>query len=128
VCIVAIRSPAEISDSLPAAYHFGSLPFEAGEDADLNRFQRDCLSCHQTGNPLTRVPRSAESWAASIERRHRYLGNFDMALRDARAELLSRGFDGKPLTVRPRFPLDEALGRVRIYEYPLEPGYRTTPS
>ena len=42
----------EISNSLPAAYHFGSLPFEEGDDANFNRyqFQRDCLSCHQLGN------------------------------------------------------------------------------
>jgi hypothetical protein len=45
----------EISESLPAAYHFGSLPFENGEDKNFNRyqFQRDCLSCHQMGNPFT---------------------------------------------------------------------------
>jgi streptogramin lyase len=103
-------------------YHFGSLPFEEGDDADFNRlqFQRDCLSCHQIGNPMTRQPRSPESWAASIERMHLYLGNFDMKLRDARGVILSRGFTGKPLTVRPQFPLDPALSHAKVYEYTLE--------
>ena len=52
-----MTSDEEISNSLPAAYHFGGLPFESGDDASFNRyqFQRDCLSCHQIGNPFTRV-------------------------------------------------------------------------
>lgn len=117
-----MTDPLEISNSLPAAYHFGSLPFETGEDADFNRlqFQRDCLSCHQIGNPMTRIPRTPESWAATIQRMHVYLGNFDFELRDARSVLLSDGFDGKPLTVRPRFPVDPSFGHTKLYEYRLD--------
>lgn len=117
-----MTDPLEISNSLPAAYHFGSLPFETGEDADFNRlqFQRDCLSCHQIGNPMTRIPRTPESWAATIQRMHVYLGNFDFELRDARSVLLSDGFDGKPLTVRPRFPVDPSFGNTKLYEYRLD--------
>ncbi len=117
----AMTEAVEISDSLPAAYHFGSLPFEQGDDADFNRFQfqRDCLSCHQLGNPFTRVPRKAEHWASTIQRMHMYVGNFDMALRDRRGEIFEKGFDGKPLAVRPEFPIDKALVNAKIYEYPL---------
>ncbi len=120
--MVAMSDPMEISNSLPAAYHFGSLPFETGEDADFNRlqFQRDCLSCHQIGNPMTRIPRTPESWAASIQRMHVYLGNFDFELRDARSVLLSQGFNGKPLAVRPQFPLDVSLSNTKLYEYRLD--------
>ena len=52
----------EISESLPAAYHFATLPFQAGENASYSRdiFQRDCLSCHQIGNPYTRAPGSLQ--------------------------------------------------------------------
>jgi hypothetical protein len=68
--MLAMQSDAEISESLPAAYHFGSLPFETGDDALFNRyqFQRDCLTCHQIGNPLTRVARTAEQWSGTIQR------------------------------------------------------------
>lgn len=120
--MTAMTDPMEISNSLPAAYHFGSLPFETGKDADFNRlqFQRDCLSCHQIGNPMTRIPRSPESWAATIQRMHVYLGNFDFELRDARSVLLAEGFDGKALKVRPQFPLDPSLGTTKLYEYRLE--------
>ena len=117
-----MTDPVEISDSLPAAYHFGNLPFEEGDDKDFNRyqFQRDCLSCHQLGNPFTRIPRTPESWAVTIERMHRMVGNFDSVLRDKRSVILSKGFDGKPVSARPVFPLDQSLDNTKIYEYMLE--------
>lgn len=115
----------EISESLPAAYHFGGLDFETGEDAVFSRyqFQRDCLSCHQMGNSLSRFPRTPEQWEITIKRMHRYVGsNFDEELRKRRSHILSQGFNGEPLTVRPQFPLDESLSRVKIYEYRMEKG------
>ena len=119
--MTAMTSAVEISDSLPAAYHFGSLPFEEGDDADFNRrqFQRDCLSCHQLGNTFTRVPRQAKDWTGTIGRMHLYMGNFDKALRDRRSSILEQGFNGKALSVRPRFPVDAELQKATIYEYPL---------
>jgi streptogramin lyase len=120
----AMTSPEEISESLPAAYHFGSLPFETGADAKLSRvlFQRDCLTCHQLGNAFTRYPRSAEDWAVTIKRMHSFLGNFDAELRDRRSAMLSMGFDGKPISVRPSFPLDPALAHAKVYEYQMPEG------
>ncbi|MDZ7670559.1 MAG: SMP-30/gluconolactonase/LRE family protein [Gammaproteobacteria bacterium] len=120
-----MTDPVEISNSLPAAYHFGRLPFETGEDKEFNRwqFQRDCLSCHSLGDPFTRIPRSAEAWVATIERMHRMVGNFDAALRDRRAVILAAGFTGEPLSVRPEFPVDPALEKAKIYEFPLARAY-----
>jgi streptogramin lyase len=111
----------EISDSLPAAYHFGNLPFDEESTSDFSRlkFQRDCLSCHQLGNKFTRIKRSPESWANTIERMHKYMGNFDMDLRDSRAVMLSEGFSDKPSMVRPVFPVDPVLSSAKIFEYPL---------
>lgn len=118
----AMSDAMEISESLPAAYHFGNLPFEEGDNADFSRmqFQRDCLSCHQLGNRFSRQPRTAESWAQVIARMHIYLGNFDMELRDERSVLLSKGFDGKPVNARPRFPLDPSLAHTKLFEYRLD--------
>ena len=117
-----MTSDIEISESLPAAYHFGKLPFESGSDKDFNRYQfsRDCLSCHQMGNPFTRQPRTPEYWSVTIERMHRMVGNFDAKLRDRRSVILSEGFDGKPVSVRPEFPLDPALSHAKVYEYMLD--------
>jgi hypothetical protein len=119
----AMTTPEEISESLPAAYHFGSLPFETGEGAKLSRvqFQRDCLTCHQLGNAFTRYPRSVQNWSDTIKRMHSFMGNFDAELRDRRAALLAKGFDGKPIAVRPTFPLDPALAIAKIYEYQMPP-------
>ena len=118
----AMTGAAEISESLPAAYHFGNLPFEDEDDADFSRmqFQRDCLSCHQLGNHFSRQPRTPESWAQTIARMHIYLGNFDMDLRDERSVLLSKGFNGEPVNARPQFPLDPSLAHTKIYEYRLD--------
>ena len=112
----AMTTETEISDSLPAAYHFGNLPFEEGDDKDFNRFQfqRDCLSCHQLGNSFTRVPRSAKNWTGTVKRMHMYIGNFDDKLIDRRSEIFAAGFDGKPLKVRPEFPIDESLSNTKI--------------
>lgn len=111
----------EISDSLPAGYHFGQLPFEtaAGSPFTKYQFQRDCLTCHALGNSLTRIPRPPEGWVGTIERMHRYLGNFDEQLRVRRGEILSAGFDGKPLAVRPVFPVDAETFSAKVYEYPM---------
>ena len=106
--MTAMTGDKEISDSLPAAYHFGSLAFETGDDAVFNQFQfqRDCLSCHQT-----------------IVRMHRYMGGrFDAKLRRRRSVILSQGFDGEPIMVRPEFPLDPSLAVAKIYEYRLTKG------
>jgi streptogramin lyase len=120
----AMTDAMEISESLPAAYHFGDLPFETGEDANFSRlqFQRDCLSCHQLGNTFSRQQRTPQSWAQTIARMHLYLGNFDMRLRDSRSEILSKGFNGEPTSARPVFPVDEALSHARITEYRLLKG------
>ncbi len=123
--MVPMTSDEEISDSLPAAYHFYSLPFEEGDDKDFNayQFQRDCLSCHQMGNPFTRIPRTPEYWVTTIQRMHRMVGNFDKELRDQRAVILSKGFDGKPVGVRPEFPIHGELKTAKIYEYMLTTAY-----
>ena len=118
-----MSDPMEISDSLPAAYHFGDLPFEEdGKPFSRLEFQRDCLSCHQLGNTFSRLQRTPESWAQTIARMHLYMGNFDMALRDERSVLLSEGFDGKPTEARPEFPVGPELEHARITSYRLVRG------
>jgi streptogramin lyase len=123
--MIPMDTDREISDSLPAGYHYGGLPFESGDDAVFNRyqFQRDCLSCHQLGNELTRTPRTADSWHETIIRMHRYMGGkFDQELRQRRSVILSTGFNGEPIAVRPKFPVDERISEAKITEYRLDKG------
>jgi streptogramin lyase len=120
VRLQALTDAAEISASLPAAYHFGRIRFQDGTPFARDRFQRDCLTCHQVGNELTRAPRDAAAWEVSIERMHKYLGNFDVGLRQQRAQLLASAFDGRPLEVRPRFDFDPAIARAHLTQYRLD--------
>ncbi|BFM13965.1 carboxypeptidase regulatory-like domain-containing protein [Maricurvus nonylphenolicus] len=110
----------EISDSLPAIFHFSKLPFDK-EEGEFNRadFQRDCAGCHQFGNAFTRWPRTAEQWIPTVARMHSYMGNKDEAMIQRRAELLAKGYDGKPVTLRPEFPMAPELQTAKIYEYAL---------
>ena len=75
------------------------------------------------GNPFTRIPRTPEYWVTTIQRMHRMVGNFDKELRDRRAVILSKGFDGKPVAVRPEFPIHGELETAKIYEYMLTTAY-----
>ncbi len=121
----AMTDPVEISDSLPAIYHFGKLAFERRDDDLFNQFQfrRDCLSCHQLGNARTRAQRSPEWWHQTIVRMHSYMGGrYGVELRKRRAAILAQGFDGEPIAVRPDFPIDRSLSQAKIYEYRLSRG------
>ncbi len=119
IVMQAMKDRHEISESLPAAFHFGQIVFQPGTPFARAQFQRDCLSCHQLGNSTTRVVRGVEGWENTIARMHKYLGNFDAGLRTQRARLLADAFNGEPLTVRPRFPFDPEITRAVITEYRL---------
>lgn len=116
----AMTDPTEISDSLPALFHFGQIGFKPGTPFARDQFQRDCLSCHQLGNSTTRIPRDVASWQDTITRMHKYLGNFDQGLRAERAKLLSAAFNGKPVGVRPAFPYSPDIANAHVTEYRLE--------
>ncbi|WP_170979044.1 virginiamycin B lyase family protein [Marinobacter panjinensis] len=122
VRMTALDADREVSESLAASYHFNELPFDIGEDEPFTRdkFQLECLSCHQLGNPFTRTVRPAESWQQSVQRMHAYMGAMDITEKDRRrAEIFAEGFDGKPTEMRPDFPFDDALAHTKVYEYQL---------
>ena len=111
----------EISDSLPAIFHFSKLPFEEGDNKEFSRgeFQRDCAGCHQFGNAFTRWPRTAEGWLPTVARMHNYLGNDNKDMIARRAALLAKGYDGKPVRERPDFIVISDVYKAKLYEYEL---------
>ncbi|MDO3720261.1 carboxypeptidase regulatory-like domain-containing protein [Marinobacter sp. chi1] len=120
--MVALETDRQISESLAASYHFNELPFDTEEDQPFTRekFQLECLSCHQLGNPFTRTVRPAESWRQTVQRMHAYMGAVGITEKDKRrAEIFAEGFDGKPTDMRPEFPFDPALTHTKVYEYQL---------
>jgi streptogramin lyase len=118
--MVRTVSDADISENLPAAYHFGQIDFKPGTHFAKDQFQRDCLTCHQLGNAFTRRVRTADDWETTIQRMHGYMGNFDADLRKQRAALLASAFNGVPLKVRPTFPFDPLVARATLTEYRLD--------
>jgi streptogramin lyase len=118
--LVRTVSDKAISDSLPAAYHFGQISFQPGTRFARDLFQRECLSCHQLGNAFTRKQRSIEEWEAVVQRMHGLLGDTDPGLRKQRAELLTAGFNDTPVMVRPNFPFDPLIAEAKVVEYRLD--------
>lgn len=122
VRMTLLEKEREISESLAASYHFNELPFDTRDDQPFTRdkFQLECLSCHQLGNPFTRTVRPADSWQQSVQRMHAYMGALDITEKDKRrAEIFAEGFDGKPTEMRPDFPYNDALANTKVYEYQL---------
>ena len=70
---------AEISESLPSAYHFGNLAFDKDPKAINSRqnLQRDCAGCHALGNSVTRAPRPLDQWVDMVTMMQGFLGNPD---------------------------------------------------
>ena len=118
--LVRTSADTDISDNLPAAYHFGQIAFEPGTHFSKDQFQRDCLTCHQLGNAFTRWNKTAAEWDTIIQRMHAFMGNFDADLREHRAALLAKAFDGTPVAVRPVFPFDPLIARAKLVEYRLD--------
>jgi streptogramin lyase len=116
-----MTSDSVISDSLPSAYHFDKLRFDAAPDAMFSRanFQRDCAGCHALGGVVTGNKRSLAEWTAVVALMQGNLSNPDPALIAARAERITAGFDGAPVTARPVFPVGAELGDAVIHEFKL---------
>ncbi|MFO1322390.1 MAG: carboxypeptidase regulatory-like domain-containing protein [Burkholderiales bacterium] len=120
VALSALKTDQEISDALPSLSHFSRIAFDAEGPFSRAKFARDCLSCHAIGNSFTRTPRPPEGWLPTVQRMHGYIGNGDAKAMQRRAELLSAGLDGKPVTSRPVFPIDPELYKARILQYRLD--------
>lgn len=117
-----LNTDREISESLAASYHFNELPFDSEEEQPFTRdkFQLECLSCHQLGNPFTRTVRPADSWQQSVRRMHAYMGAVGITEKDERrAEIFAEGFNGEPTEMRPEFPYNQALVNTKVYEFQL---------
>jgi len=113
---------AEISESLPSAYHFGNLAFDKDPKAINSRqhLQRDCAGCHALGNSVTLAPRPLDQWVDMVAMMQGFLGNPDPKLIESRAALLHAGFQGQAPKVRPVFPVDAETQQAVIHEYRLE--------
>lgn len=113
----------EASDALPASAFNARLPWP---DARRDRppFISQCNYCHQVGNATTRVPRNHNDWVATLDKME--MGLFALLTRSQKAvvaDVMTRGFDGKPVSAHHSYGASPALARAKVKEWTVGDGY-----
>ncbi len=108
-------SPQASSDALSASAHNATLPWARIEDRAP--FVSQCNYCHQMGNLTTRVPRSHQDWIATVTKMEGMLAMLSGAEAKTIADVLSRGFNGKPVSARHDYGATAELARAKTEEW-----------
>jgi virginiamycin B lyase len=103
------------SDALSASAHNARLPWKNSRDREP--FVSQCNYCHQMGNSTTRMPRSHEGWMAEIRKMEGILAMLNVGDKKTIADVLSRGFDGKPVHAVHNYGASAELARAKVEEY-----------
>ena len=107
--------PQAASDALAASAHNAKLPWK--EIKDRAPFVSQCNYCHQMGNSTTRVPRSHDQWIETITKMEGILAIPSAAQKENFADVLSRGFDGKPVQALHNYGASAELARAKVEEW-----------
>jgi len=110
-----MNDSSEISDSLPASAHVTKLNLK--DENTRAAFITQCNYCHQQGNAITRVPRSAEAWSESIYRMEGYGAFITDDEHEAIKQVLLKGFDGSPSLVEQSQDFSPELADTTIHEW-----------
>ncbi|MES2152595.1 MAG: carboxypeptidase regulatory-like domain-containing protein [Pseudomonadota bacterium] len=103
------------SDALAASAHNARLPWA---DANASRpFVSQCMYCHQIGNALTRTPRPASAWEATINRMEGYFAQLSGAEKREISSVLARGFDGKPVAAVHDYAPTAELAHAKVEQW-----------
>ncbi len=114
------RDREEISDNLTASAHAVKLKWH--DKTRKTTFISQCHYCHQMGNELTRQPRDEEEWGEIISRMEGYFTVITPYDKEAFKKVLSRDFDGKPVTDRQKHLTSPELASARIEEWQVGDG------
>ena len=109
-------SPQAASDALSASAHNARLPWKNAEK-DRPPFISTCNYCHQMGNSTTRMPRSHEQWVETITKMEGILALPSAREKQVYADVLSRGFDGKPVQALQNYGPSAELARAKVEEW-----------
>lgn len=122
VTLPALTDARAISEDHPSLSHFSQIDFDEDEKGAYSRanFARDCLTCHQVGNKLTRGVRAPEAWEPTLQRMHGYIGNPDSVRIKDRAKMLATAFDERIVNSRPEVPADPLLEQAKVYRWRLQ--------
>lgn len=104
------------SDALSASAFNARLPWK-DVARDRPAFISQCNYCHQLGNATTRAPRSHQEWLAEITKMEGLLAMPSASERRTFADVLTRGFDGKPIAASQSYGASAQLARAKVREW-----------
>jgi len=114
------ESIVDISAGLTASGHFAMAQFDSV--AALEHFKVVCLTCHQLGNEHTRQVRTREHWSHIVDRMLGYLQVKDDEKTQAYVDILASTFDGSPVVLDQKQPIDPIVFASHIMQWKLPGG------
>jgi virginiamycin B lyase len=116
LALQAFADAQTASDALSASAHNARLPWK---DVASERppFVSQCNYCHQMGNSTTRMPQSHEQWMGTIRKMEGILAMLKVSDKKNIAGVLSRGFDGKPVSAVHNYGASAELARAKVEEW-----------
>ncbi|MFZ5670761.1 MAG: carboxypeptidase regulatory-like domain-containing protein [Pseudomonadota bacterium] len=116
LALKGFESPDAASDALSASAFNARLPWkDVGRDRPA--FVSQCNYCHQVGNLTTRVPRSHQDWIATLDKMEGLLSMLSARERSRLADVLARGFDGRPVRAVQTYGASPELARAKVREW-----------
>ena len=115
-------SPEAASDALSASAFNARLPWK---DVARERpaFISQCNYCHQIGNATTRIPQSHSEWLATLDKMEGLLAMPSATEKSAFADVLSRAFDGNPISAKQSYGASPELAKAKVKEWVIGDAY-----
>ena len=110
------------SAALSASAFNARLPWK-DVTRDRRAFISQCNYCHQLGNLTTRAPRSHQDWMVELNKMEGLLAMPSAREKRVFADVLSRGFDGKPITAVQTYGASPQLARAKVREWSVGDDY-----
>ncbi|QUD89682.1 carboxypeptidase regulatory-like domain-containing protein [Phenylobacterium montanum] len=115
-------SDDDASMALSASAFNARLPWKDVK-RDRPAFISQCNYCHQLGNLTTRVPRSHQEWMVELDKMEGLLAMPSTWQKKTFAEVLTQGFDGKPIKAIQDYGAGPELARAKVREWLVGDGY-----
>lgn len=112
----------EANRALSASAFNARLPWK-DVTRDRPAFVSQCNYCHQLGNATTRLPLDHDQWMAEINKMEGMLAMVSQRQKSTIADVLSRGFDGKPIEAKQSYGASAELARAKVHEWLVGHGY-----
>ena len=109
-------SPEAASDALSASAFNARLPWK-DVARDRPAFISQCNYCHQIGNATTRIPQSHKDWLATLDKMEGLLAMPSARQKSTFADVLSRGFDGNPISAKQSYGASPELAKAKVKEW-----------